>query len=82
MEETTFTSNRAPGGIQGKEQTMQKIAEALETNHYMILVTTLDQSSKKLRHHRHTRNFPFKEITPSLKHYNEEFRKDKQRGIK
>ena len=80
--ETTGTSNRAPGGIQGDREIIKRVAEALKTNHYMILVTTIDPVDKKLRHLRHTRNFPYKEITPSLKHYNEEFGKDKLRGIK
>jgi len=80
--ETTNTSGKAPGGIQGEKEVIKKVVEALGTDHYLILVTTLDQKTKELTHFRHKKNFPYRDITPTLKHYNEEFRKDKARGIK
>ena len=79
---TTITSKKASGGVQGDRDVLQKITETLGTKNYMILVSTLDQDTKKLTHFRHSRNFPWKDITPSLQHYNEEFRKDKIRGLK
>lgn len=80
---TTNTSTKASGGIQGERDAVQGVIKALTSNHYLILITTLDQNNKELTHFRSSRNFPYREITPTLKHYNEEFRKDKLvRGIK
>lgn len=78
--ETTNTSTKASGGIQGERDVIKEVTKALTTNHYMILITSLNQKSKELTHFRHSKNFPYSDITPSLSHYNEKFRGDKIRG--
>lgn len=77
---TTETSTKASGGIQGEREIIQEVTKALTSNHYLILITALDQEEKELTHFRSTRNFPYRDITPVLAHYNEEFRKDKLRS--
>ncbi len=76
----TTNTTKSSGGIQGEREVLQEVTKALTSEHCLILITTLDQKNKELIHFRHSRNFPYRDITPTLKHYNEEFRKEKLRG--